>query len=89
MSETVCFLDGSWTNSTISPPGELAAPVNLTRPDEDMEACGCSDLKLEYDPNDEPHTVFTCDTELEWKGPKEVIMYLVFIGVLPECTKCT
>ena len=41
--------------------------MTLKRPDEEMEACGCSDLKLEYDPNDEPHTVFTCDTELEWK----------------------
>ena len=62
------YVDGTWTDSAIYPPGEIQEPMHLFQPDQPMPACRCKPLKLEYNPNNEQgNTDFHCETPLNWE----------------------
>jgi len=64
-AKSSCMANGSWSPTVSFPGGELEfGPDKLPSPDDKDPPCHCQDLKLTYNPNDDPAGEFYCDDPL-------------------------
>jgi len=64
---STCQYDGTWSETLALPPGPLAHPKKLEKPDgPDMKCDGCKPLNLTYNPNEETGAAFHCNPPINW-----------------------
>jgi len=64
---STCQFDGTWSETIPLPPGPLAHPKVLNKPDgPDMKCDGCKPLNLTYNPNMEKGAAFHCNPPIDW-----------------------
>merc|ERR1739846_252881 len=75
---STCQFDGTWSETIPLPPGPLAHPKVLNKPDgPDMKCDGCKPLNLTYNPNMEKGAAFHCSPpmdchSLKWTGQPDL-----------------
>jgi len=64
---STCQFDGTWSETIPLPPGPLAHPKVLNKPDgPDMKCDGCKPLNMTYNPNMEKGAAFHCNPPIDW-----------------------
>ena len=69
-AKSSCLPDKSWSPSLPFPPGPLAFPPTLEKPDGPDMFCKqghCKPLNLTYNPNEEAGAEFHCKIPLKWE----------------------